>query len=248
MDAPRRPARAGAPAPRRALAALRPARRAPPLRERAARRPSPRTSPGPTSSSPPTPPCSSRRSAPRGCRSAPAPRRSGACYAANAFLEDPRVPSVDFRTSPGVEDLLEVAAETEPHVDALRDDYLANIGDAARLTADAIISLATQPASVRSRGGPAGLDRGTGAGLGPAAPARPHAALRLRSPPPPHDTRPSPMTRGNSARCGLRSAAAVIFMVVSDEQLEAARAVAGHLPTRPSSSTPTRGSPRHSTR
>ena len=68
-------------------------------------------------------------------------------YAANAFLEDPRVPSVDFRTPLGVDDLLRVAAETEPLVDALRDDYLANIGDAARLTADAIVALAGAPAA-----------------------------------------------------------------------------------------------------
>ena len=66
-------------------------------------------------------------------------------YAANAFLEDPRVPSVDFRSSPDVGDLLAVAAETAPFVDALRDDYLANIGHAARLTADAIVALAGDP-------------------------------------------------------------------------------------------------------
>jgi hypothetical protein len=72
-------------------------------------------------------------------------------YAANAFLEDPRVPSVDFRTSLGVEDLLRVAAETEPHVDALRDDYLANIGDAARRTADVIAALAAAPLPVGAR-------------------------------------------------------------------------------------------------
>lgn len=73
-------------------------------------------------------------------------------FAANAFLEDPRVPSVDFRRSPGLDDLLAVAAETEPRVDALRDDYLANVGDAARQTADAIAALATPP-------GPAGVGR-----------------------------------------------------------------------------------------
>jgi hypothetical protein len=66
-------------------------------------------------------------------------------HAANAFLEDPRVPSVDFRTSPDIDDLLDVAAAAEPHVDALRDDYIANIGDAARLNADAIVSLAAAP-------------------------------------------------------------------------------------------------------
>ena len=64
-------------------------------------------------------------------------------YAANAFLEDPRVPSVNFRSSPDVEDLLRVAAETAPFVNELRDDYLANIGDAARQTADVIVALAT---------------------------------------------------------------------------------------------------------
>ena len=82
-------------------------------------------------------------------------------YAANAFLEDPRVPSVDFRTSLGVGDLLRVAAETEPHVDALRDDYLANIGDAARQTADVIAALARCP-SPWQPGGPAGLEPATG--------------------------------------------------------------------------------------
>jgi hypothetical protein len=66
-------------------------------------------------------------------------------FARNAFLEDPRVPSIDFRASPGVDDLLAVAAETAPSVDALRDDYLANIGDAARQTADAITALAGGP-------------------------------------------------------------------------------------------------------
>jgi len=68
-------------------------------------------------------------------------------YAANAFLEDPRVPSVDFRSSPDVDDLLAVAAETAPFVDGLRDDFLANIGDAARLTAGAIVALAGAPAA-----------------------------------------------------------------------------------------------------
>jgi hypothetical protein len=67
-------------------------------------------------------------------------------YAANAFLDDPRVPSVDFRGQVGVDELLAVAAETEPQVDALRDDYLANIGDAARQTAEAIAALGTAPA------------------------------------------------------------------------------------------------------
>jgi hypothetical protein len=66
-------------------------------------------------------------------------------FAANAFLDDPRVPSVDFRRSPGLDDLLGVAAEAAPNVDALRDDYLANIGDAARQTAEAIAALATAP-------------------------------------------------------------------------------------------------------
>jgi hypothetical protein len=66
-------------------------------------------------------------------------------HAANAFLEDPRVPSVDFRVAPDIEGLLDVAAAAEPYVDGLRDDYIANIGDAARLTADAIVSLAAAP-------------------------------------------------------------------------------------------------------
>ena len=65
-------------------------------------------------------------------------------FAANAFLQDPRVPSVDFRTSPGLDALLDVAAAAAPEVDALRDDYLAHVGDASRLTADAIMGLATQ--------------------------------------------------------------------------------------------------------
>jgi len=72
-------------------------------------------------------------------------------YAANAFLGDPRVPSVDFRTSPGVEALLAVAAETAPHVEDLRDDYLANIGDAARQTAGAIVTLSEAPGTVIRR-------------------------------------------------------------------------------------------------
>ena len=65
-------------------------------------------------------------------------------FAANAFLQDPRVPSVDFRTSPDLDALLDVAAAAAPEVDALRDDYLAHVGDASRLTADAIMGLATQ--------------------------------------------------------------------------------------------------------
>jgi hypothetical protein len=69
------------------------------------------------------------------------------------------VPSVDFRRSPGLDDLLAVAAETEPHVDALRDDYLANVGDAARQTADAIAALATPPGPGGGRAGPPGLIR-----------------------------------------------------------------------------------------
>ena len=67
-------------------------------------------------------------------------------FAANAFLEDPRVPSVDFRTSPDLDALLEVAAAAAPYVEALRADYLANIGDASRLTAEAIVGLAAAPA------------------------------------------------------------------------------------------------------
>ncbi len=65
-------------------------------------------------------------------------------FAANAFLQDPRVPSVDFRTSPDLDALLDVAAAAAPQVDALRDDYLAHVGDASRLTAEAIMGLATQ--------------------------------------------------------------------------------------------------------
>ena len=65
-------------------------------------------------------------------------------FAANAFLQDPRVPSVNFRTSPDLDALLDVAAAAAPEVDALRDDYLAHVGDASRLTADAIMGLATQ--------------------------------------------------------------------------------------------------------
>ena len=72
-------------------------------------------------------------------------------YAANAFLEDPRVPSVDFRTSPGVEQLLAVAADAAPQVQGLRDDYLAHIGDAARRTADAIVTLVAAPAAAIRR-------------------------------------------------------------------------------------------------
>jgi hypothetical protein len=67
-------------------------------------------------------------------------------FARNAFLEDSRVPSVDFRRSPGLDDLLAAAAETAPHIDALRDNYLANVGDAARRNADAIAALAAGPA------------------------------------------------------------------------------------------------------
>jgi len=72
-------------------------------------------------------------------------------FAANAFLEDPRLPSVDFRTSPDLEALLEVAAATAPCVDALRADYLANIGDASRLTAEAIVGLAAEPDTAAPR-------------------------------------------------------------------------------------------------
>ena len=67
-------------------------------------------------------------------------------FAANAFLEDPRVPSVDFRTSPDLDALLGVAAAAAPHVEALRADYLANVGDASRRTAEAIVGLAAAPA------------------------------------------------------------------------------------------------------
>ena len=80
-------------------------------------------------------------------------------FAANAFLEDPRVPSVDFRSSPGLEPLLAAAAAAAPHVNALRQDYLANVGDAARLTAAAIVTLAAAPATGCEEGAP-GADRG----------------------------------------------------------------------------------------
>ena len=53
---------------------------------------------------------------------------------------------MDFRTSPGVEQLLAVAADAAPQVQGLRDDYLAHIGDAARRTADAIVTLVAAPA------------------------------------------------------------------------------------------------------
>lgn len=66
-------------------------------------------------------------------------------HADNAFLADPRVPSIDFRTSPSLDAVLDVAAAAEFYVDALRDDYISNVGDAARLTADAIVSLAAAP-------------------------------------------------------------------------------------------------------
>jgi hypothetical protein len=72
-------------------------------------------------------------------------------FAANAFLEDPRVPSLDFRASPGLDDILAVADEAAPQVDALRDDYLANIGDAARRNADALalLAVASPPGAAR---------------------------------------------------------------------------------------------------
>ena len=74
--------------------------------------------------------------------------------AANSFLEDPRVPSVDFRRSPDLESLLDVAAAAAPDTDALREDYLANVGDAARLTAGAILTLAAAPAMAIRRARP----------------------------------------------------------------------------------------------
>ena len=127
-------------------------------------------------------------------------------------------------------------------MDALRDDYLANIGDAARLTADAIVALGDgRPARwrtpERARRPRAGTPR---AGPGARRGSRRPRGLDWRRPRPPSTTRCHPRDgdharepRGSASTWRAWLVAAVVFMVVSDEQLEAARAVAGHLPSSP---------------
>ena len=61
--------------------------------------------------------------------------------AGNAFLEDPRVPCMDFRRSPGVEELLATAEEHAAGAAELREDYMAHIGRSAQRSAEAIANL-----------------------------------------------------------------------------------------------------------
>ncbi len=61
-------------------------------------------------------------------------------FAANAFLEDPRVARTDFRADPDVGALLAAGAAAAPTVASLRDDYMAHVGDSARRAAEAIAS------------------------------------------------------------------------------------------------------------
>ena len=64
--------------------------------------------------------------------------------AANAFL-DPRVPSVNSAPPRPGRASSRWRPRRRPPINALRDDYLANIGDAARRTANAIVALAAAP-------------------------------------------------------------------------------------------------------
>ena len=61
--------------------------------------------------------------------------------AANAFLEDPRVACIDFRRSPGVEELLATAEAHAAGASELREDYMAHIGSSSERSANAIASL-----------------------------------------------------------------------------------------------------------
>ena len=58
--------------------------------------------------------------------------------AGNAFLEDPRVACIDFRRSPGVEELLATAEAHAAGASELREDYMAHIGSSSERSAEAI--------------------------------------------------------------------------------------------------------------
>jgi hypothetical protein len=61
--------------------------------------------------------------------------------AGNAFLEDPRMPCLDFRRSPGVEEVVALAEAHAAGAAELREDYMAHIGSSSERSADAIASL-----------------------------------------------------------------------------------------------------------
>ena len=61
--------------------------------------------------------------------------------AGNAFLEDPRMPCLDFRRSPGVEEAVALADAHAAGAAELREDYMAHIGRSAERSAEAIAVL-----------------------------------------------------------------------------------------------------------
>jgi len=63
-------------------------------------------------------------------------------WAHNPFLEDPRVACVDLRRSPRAAELMAAAESHAIHVSALRDEFMAHVGDASRRNAQAIAALA----------------------------------------------------------------------------------------------------------
>jgi hypothetical protein len=61
--------------------------------------------------------------------------------AGNAFLEDPRMPCLDFRRSPGAEEVVALADAHAAGALELREDYMAHIGSSSERSANAIASL-----------------------------------------------------------------------------------------------------------
>ena len=59
-------------------------------------------------------------------------------FADNAFLADPRVPTIDFRLRPTQNSLIERAENAAALTESLRDEFLANLGSAATAAAQAI--------------------------------------------------------------------------------------------------------------
>jgi hypothetical protein len=75
-----------------------------------------------------------------------APPAFWGAVAQNAFLQDARLPSADFRNAPNAEDLLRRAAAAAHDVRDLRDTYLSNVGTASERAASAIVSGSASPA------------------------------------------------------------------------------------------------------
>lgn len=75
-----------------------------------------------------------------------APPAYWGAVAQNAFLQDARLPSADFRDAPPAEELLRRAAAAAHDVRGLRETYLSNVGTASERAASAIAAASASPA------------------------------------------------------------------------------------------------------